>query len=170
MPGGDDRIGRQPIGLGLVHQQEERPESTDAVVWVMAVEPGVGMAAIVQLTLACRSTFKELVQLAELDRVRGASLGTGRLHIVLQPVVAERALPHTTVLLALVEHTEGARDHAVTTAVEDVLLYDDRPELGAEKGTRWTDIEAAGLGAVLADVRAHEPPEARLVVVSVEPV
>src|SRR5439155_11712768 len=102
-----------------------------------------------------------------------------RLVPALEPVVAERALPDAPVLLLaqleaedlrwrvarlpgdvpLVEHAEGARRHAVAAAVADVLLNDDGVELGAEERAGRADIEAGGVGAVLADVRAHQPAQ-----------
>src|SRR5207302_450772 len=76
----------------------------------------------------------------------------------LQPVVAERALPDAPVVLALIQHAERARRHAVAAPVAHVLLYDDRPELGPEESAGRTHLEARRLRAVLADVRRHEPP------------
>jgi hypothetical protein len=95
----------------------------------------------------------------------------------LQAVVAERAFPHAPVLLlpedrqrerrvvgtagqvALVEDAERAGGHAVPAAVADVLLYDDRPEFGAEERAGGADVEAARVRAVLAHVGLHQPAQ-----------
>src|SRR5204862_8321669 len=57
------------------------------------------------------------------------------------------------------EHAERTRRHAVAAAVADVLLHDDGSELGAEERPRRADVEARGVRAVLADVRAHHPAQ-----------
>ena len=56
-------------------------------------------------------------------------------------------------------HAERARGHAVAAAVADVLLHDDRAELGAEERAGRADVEAARVRAVLADVRLHQPAQ-----------
>src|SRR5581483_6027616 len=78
---------------------------------------------------------------AELDRLRRAGFRARRLVAALQPVVAERALPHA--------------------AVADVLLHDDRPELRAEERAGRADVEARRVRAVLADVGLHQPAQPR---------
>src|SRR5207253_3212711 len=88
------------------------------------------------------------------------------------PVVAERALPHTTIglprerprpvrrrELPLVDDAERTGRHAVAAAVAHVLLDHDRPELGAEERAGRTDVETGGVRAVLADVGAHQPAQ-----------
>src|SRR3954452_12397827 len=99
----------------------------------------------------------QLGQRTELDRVRRTRLRAGRLLVVLQPVVTERALPHATVVLALVEHAERTRWNAVAAAVAHVLLHHHRSELRAEERTRRAHLEASRVRAVLAHVRGHEP-------------
>ena len=94
VPGGDHRVRRQPVHLGLVEQQEERPAAADAVVRVVA-----SRAAPRSCPAACscasrlRGPLAQLVQRAELDRVGRARLGAGGLHAGAEPVVAQRALP-----------------------------------------------------------------------------
>src|SRR5262249_29390536 len=78
-------------------------------------------------------------------------------------------LPHAPVALALVEHPEGAGHDAVAAAVADVLLDDDGPELGPEYRAGRADVEASRLGAVLADVGAHQPAEAVGIGMRLEP-
>src|SRR5215218_6201517 len=162
------RVGRQLVGLGLVEQQEERAEAADAVAGVAAVELGGRRARVLQPAQALPGALAQVVELAELDRVRRARLRARRLLVVLEPVVAERALPHAAVLLALVEHAERARGHAVAAAVADVLLHDHGAELRAEQGAGRADLQARGLGAVLADVRGHQPPHAVAVLVGLQ--
>ena len=76
---GDDRVGRQPVDLGLVEQQEERAVAADAVVGVVAVQPRLDDARLVQLLDALAGALAQLVELAELDRVGRAGLGARRL-------------------------------------------------------------------------------------------
>ena len=59
----------------------------------------------------------------------------------------------------LVDHAERTGRHAVAAAVADVLLDDDRAELGAEERAGRADVEAGGVRAVLADVGAHQPAQ-----------
>src|SRR5207244_4100513 len=75
--------------------------------------------------------LEQLVQRAELDRLRRARLGACRLEPVLEPVVAERALVHAAVAadLALRDHAEGTRGDAVAAPVADVVLDHDRSKL-----------------------------------------
>src|SRR5205823_9987847 len=54
------------------------------------------------------------------------------------------------------------RRDAVAAAVADVVLDHDGAELGAEDRARRADVEAARVRAVLAHVRAHQPPEVLL--------
>ena len=56
IPGGDDRVGRQPVDLGVVEQQEEGADPADAVAGVGAVKPGAGDA--VGLQAASRSAAR----------------------------------------------------------------------------------------------------------------
>src|SRR5581483_10553919 len=119
--------------------------------------------------------LSQLFQRAELDRLRRACLRARRLVPAFEAVVAERALPDPAVLLAseergrrvgsglevpLVEDAERTCGDAVAAAVADVLLDDDRAELGAEERAGRADVEARGVRAVLADVGLHEPAEA----------
>src|SRR5204862_1254952 len=80
------------------------------------------------------------------------------------------ALPDAPVVLALVEHAEGASDDAVAASVADVLLDDDGAELRAKERARRADVQASRLRAVLAHVGAHEPAEPGAVVVRLEAV
>ena len=107
----------------------------------------------------------QLVELAELDRVGWASLRAGRFLVILEAVVAERALPHAPVLLALVEDAEGARGNAVAAAVADVLLHDHGPELGAKQRAGGAYLQAGRIGAVLAHVGGHQPAQALAVLI-----
>ena len=78
----------------------------------------------------------------------------------MQPVVAQRALLGAPVALPPLDHPVRAGGDAVAAAVADVLLHDDRSELGAEERSRRADVQAARVRAVLADVRRHEPAQA----------
>src|SRR5205085_2542459 len=178
-----DRVGREAVDLRLVEEQEKRARAADPVVGPVEVElravPSFGLELLEPLVRA----VAELVDLAELDRVGRAGLRARGLVAALQPVVAERALPDAAVLLlaeeregerrvrgrarqvALVEHAERARGDAVAAAVADVLLHDDGVVLGAEERAGRADVEAGGVGAVLADVAGHQPAQRILRVV-----
>ena len=101
---------RQAEALGRLGEQEERAEAArqllvgvvTGAVQVRALEP-----APVQLGDAPRGDVDELVVRAELDRVRRAGFGAGRLEPVLEPVVAERALAGAPVDLVAVDDPKG---------------------------------------------------------------
>src|SRR5439155_4059055 len=107
-------------------------------------------------------TLPELLAGAELERCRRARLGAGSRHVVFEAVVAERALMRRprlelAVLGCAVDDPEGTGRHAETTAVADVLLDVDGVELGPDQGPGGAGLEAGRVGAVLADVRHHQP-------------
>ena len=60
---------------------------------------------------------------------------------------------------APLDHPERAGRHAVAAAVADVVLHDDGAELGAEQRPGRAHVQAAGVRAVLAHVRGHQPAE-----------
>src|SRR5205823_10726476 len=123
------------VDLGLVEEQEESAEAADAIVRIPAVQLRAVPALGLELREPCVGALPQLLERAELDRLRRAGLRAGRLVPALQPVVAERALPDPAVLLAaeerrqirlvararrpvggdvpLVEHAERAGRHAV---------------------------------------------------------
>ena len=118
---GHDRVGRQPVDLGLVEQQEERAVAADAVVGVVRRRAAPrSTPASCSCSTRRAGALAQLLQLAELDRVGRARLGAGRLLPDAEPVVAERALEDAPVVLALVEDAVGARRDAVAAAVADV--------------------------------------------------
>src|SRR3982074_3291325 len=107
-------------------------------------------------------TLLQLLDIAELDRCRRAGLGAGRRHVVFEAVVAERALVgrprlELAVLWGAVDDSEGTGRHAETAAVADVLLDIHRVVLGPDQCPRRAGLEAGRIGAVLADVRHHQP-------------
>src|SRR5439155_19129792 len=150
----------------------------DAVVGVAPVEPRALPTIGLQLLEPLVRPLPQLVQGPELDRVRRTGLRASRLVPALEPVVAERALPDAPVLLLrddwkrgwvsprqmpFVEDAERTRGHAVAAAVADVLLHDDGPVLRPEERPGRAHVEARGMRAVLADIRAHEPAQRVLV-------
>ncbi len=155
----DDRVGRQPVDLGVVGQQEERPGAADAVARVVPVQLRALLARHPHALQPRRGTLAQLVERAELDRLGRACLRARRLLASLEAVVAERALPHPPVPAALVEHAERARDDAVAAAVAHVRLHHDGPELRPEQRAGRAHVQTRRLGAVLADVRAHQPAQ-----------
>ena len=153
----NNRVVRQAVHRRLVEEQEERAGPADAVVGVVAVEPGLGDSGFVELLDSGASRGVQLVERPELDGIRRAGLGARRLQPVPQPVVAQRALVGPAIVLSAIDHAEGATGHAVTAAVADLLLHDHGPEFGAEQRSRRAHVQAAGVGAVLADVGHHQP-------------
>ena len=99
----------------------------------------------------------KLIQFAELNRVCRARLGAGRLQPTLQPVVAKRAFMRLAIDRIEIHHAKRAGWHTVTAAVANVLLHDDRVELGLEQGAGGAGFQARRVVAVLADIAHHEP-------------
>src|SRR3981081_2142999 len=107
-------------------------------------------------------TLLQLLDIAELDRGRRAGLGAGRRHVVFEAVVAERALVgrprlELAVLWGAVDDSEGTGRHAETAALQDVLRDVHRVVFGPDQCPRRAGLEAGRIGAVLADVRHHQP-------------
>src|SRR5205823_6197622 len=122
--------------------------AADAVIVVGEVELRLLGTRLLQCADTLARAVAQVAELAELDRVRRACLCARRLLVVLEAVVAERALPDPAVLLTLVEDPEGTGGHAVAAAVADVLLDDDGVELRPEQRPGGADLEAGGVGAV----------------------
>src|SRR5439155_25553539 len=99
----------------------------------------------------------ELRQRPELDRLGRARFRASRLESTPQAVVAQRALVSGARLSVHADYAVRTRRDAVAAAVAHVLLDEDGVELGADDGAGRTDLHAAGLLAVLADVRHHQP-------------
>ena len=111
-----DRVRRQPVDLGLVEQQEERAEAADAVVRVAAVERAPFQPLGRELREPRVGALAQLVERAELDRVRRARLRARRLVAAFQPVVAERALPDAAVLFCREQARQRRRGCAAGAA------------------------------------------------------
>src|SRR6266699_3006685 len=134
---GQERLLRDLVGRRPVEEQEEGVESSLRPVRVGAVQLRVLVAQLLEGGHALLRLGHELVAEAELDGVGGTGLGARGPEPVVDPVVAERALVRAPRVLVDVD---GAELRAI-----------DRP--------RRAGVEAAGLGAVLADVRHEEPGE-----------
>src|SRR5690349_22748120 len=98
-----------------------------------------------------------LAQLAELDGLGRARLGARGNQVVLQAVVAERALLGEPGVLVESDDRVGAGRDAVAAAVADVGLDVHRVELGPDDGVGWAHLHAARERAVLAHVAHHAP-------------
>src|SRR5215831_20157588 len=116
----------QPVGLGLVHEEEE---GVQAAVLLVAVEPGLRHALSLELGHPGAGYLPHLVEVAELDRLGGAGLGTGGDEVVLEPRVAERALLGEARLLVESDHVIGTGRDAVAAAVAHFRLDVDGVEL-----------------------------------------
>src|SRR5262249_24922247 len=84
---------RQIVHLWPLHQQEERIERADRGALIYPVEIRIADAALMQLRHAVTRARAQILQLTELDGLRGAGLRTGGRHTSFLPVVAERTLP-----------------------------------------------------------------------------
>ena len=143
---------------------------------VGAVQPGLGHPLVVQLVHALPGLDHQIVVVAELDGSGRAGLGAGRGLAVPDPVVAERALlgdalvGHAGMFVARCvggkravrtpfDDAERAAGHAGAAPVAHIGLHDDGAELGAEQRPGGAHVQAAGVRAVLAHVRRHQPAE-----------
>src|SRR5699024_6538393 len=112
--------------------------------------------------------------LAEGDRLGGAGRRAGGLLPLDQAIVAQGALAggaHPVDLLATIrvrrdgavvaplDDAEGACAHAGAAAVADVLLHHHGAVLRPEDRAGGAHVQAAGVRAVLAHVRGHQPAE-----------
>src|SRR5699024_2109071 len=61
--------------------------------------------------------------------------------------------------IAAFNHSEGATCRAGAAAIADILLDLHRAELSTVQRPGGADVETSGVGAVLADIRGHQPPE-----------
>src|SRR5207248_4119866 len=89
--------------------------------------------------------------------------------VILEPVVAEGALPHSPIVLALVEDAERTGGDAIAAAIAYVLLNDHGPELGPEQRTRGADVQTGSVGAVLAHVGGHQPTQPIALLIGLDP-
>src|SRR5699024_1445663 len=95
---------------------------------------------------------------AERALVRGARIRHVHVRGLAIPAVGGRV---DRAVVAAFDDAEGAAGHAGPAAVADIVLYDDGVEFGAEERSRRAYVEAAGMSAVLAHVRGHQPAEVR---------
>src|SRR5215470_517953 len=134
------RVG-QPVDLGFVHEEEE---SVQATVLLVAVEPRLRHALSLELGHPGAGYLPHLIEVAELDRLGGAGLGTGGDEVVLEPRVAERALLGEARLLVEADHVIGAGRDAVAAAVAHFRLDVHGVELGPDDGVgRHTSMQLA---------------------------
>src|SRR5699024_11465485 len=64
-----------------------------------------------------------------------------------------------TAVLAAFNNTKWTTSYARTAAIAHIILDHDGAELSAEQRTRWAHIQTSGIGAVLAHIGRHQPPE-----------
>src|SRR5262245_45569975 len=160
---GQERLLRQGVGRRLVEQEEERVEPAERPLRVGAVELRVLVAHLLELRDPLFRLGHQLVPEPELDRLGGARLGAGGAEAGVDPVVAERAIVRPAGVVVEGDDAERAGADAVPAAVADVLVDGDRAELRAVDGSGRARVEAAGLRAVLANVRHQEPLELAVV-------
>src|SRR5260370_36297058 len=117
----------------------ERPDLRRLGPFRHSIEARLRLPAFLELAEALPRARPKLVDVTELDRRGRTRLGTGGRHIILQPVVAERALVggprfELPALWGAVDDAEGAGWDAETTTVADVLL--DVHRVGFSTGSR----------------------------------
>src|SRR5882724_8387071 len=151
VPLGQERFLREVVGGRLVEEEEEGVEPAEGAIAVGPVELGARIAHLLELRHALLRLGHQLVAEAELDGLGGAGLGAGRPQPVVDAVVAEGALVGPPGVVVVGHHPERARAHAVPAAVADVLIDVHGAVLGPVDGAGGAGIEAARLGAVLAD-------------------
>ncbi len=156
---GQERLFRKVVGRRRVEEQEEGVEPAEGAVAVGAIELGAGVAHLLQFRHALLRLGHQLVAEPELDGLGGAGLGAGGPEPVVDAVIAEGALVGPPGVVVVGHHAERARADAVPAAVADVLVDIDGTVLGPVDGAGGTGVEAARLGAVLADIRHEQPLE-----------
>src|SRR5919204_6641008 len=127
-----------------------------------AIELRLRFATSPKLLEPASGALLELLDVAELNGFRGTGLRAGRSHVVLEPVITERALVgcarfEVTVFGGAVDDAEWTGRHAEAAAIANILLHVHRAELRADQRAGGTGLQAGGVGAVLADVRHHQP-------------
>ena len=155
---GQQRLLREVVGRRLVEEQEERVEPAEEALAVGAVELGVLEAHPLERLHALLAPWRTSSSRNPnwMDSVGHALAQAGpsplwmrslqKVHLLARPV---SWLKDTT--------PNGHEPHAVPAAVADVLVDVDGAELGPVDGAGRAGVEAAGLRAVLADVRHQEP-------------
>src|SRR6266540_3427688 len=86
-PGGQLGRARQPVNLGLVHQQVEGVQAAEDLL-VGAVELSLGVALALKLRQPGVGALAQILDWAELDRLGRARLRAGRHQVMLEPIVA----------------------------------------------------------------------------------
>jgi hypothetical protein len=82
-----------------------------------------------QIVQALLCLFLKRLNLAEPDRLRGASFRTSWLQPDLLAVVTKRAFESAPIILVSLDHSEGTRRNAVSAAVAHIRLNEDPAEL-----------------------------------------
>src|SRR6266478_4316480 len=149
---GKGRLLGQGVGRRLVEKEEEGVEATQGAIGVGAVELRLLVAHSFQRLHALTRLGHELVPEAELYRFRGTGLGAGGSQPVVDAVIAEGAFIGPSRVVIERHHTEGAGADAVAATIADILVDVDGAVLRPVDGAGGARLEAAGLGAVLADV------------------
>src|SRR5437868_4248279 len=150
------RMARQPVDLGLVHEEIEGVQPAERSGRACAVELR-GDALGLELSDALLGAGPQLGDRPELDRVGGTGLGARRLEPHLEPVVAQGALLGRARHRIDVDHAERARGDAGPAPVAHVGLDHHRVELGADDRAGGAHLQASCLDAVLAHVAHHQP-------------
>src|SRR5206468_2184880 len=124
--------------LWFIDKQEEGVQAFGARLRgrIRAVKVRFRHALFMQLFDTFGSNLPQLLENAELNRVRWACFRAGGLHVEFHAVVAHGALPRATVFRPAVDHAEGTVDYTIAAAVANVRLHIDGVEFRANDCSR----------------------------------
>src|SRR5436189_2023111 len=86
------------------------------------------------------------------------SFRTGRLHTILQSIIAECALVGSVIAFFIASnYAKWARNRAVAAAIANILLYIDCIKLCSNNRSGWTRFMARCIGTMFTDITMHQP-------------
>src|ERR1700683_2676418 len=145
-------LGREIVGARVATDDEHGVSAADAGV-ERVVNVGVGDAAVLESGESLLRFGAQIIEAAEFDGFRGTGSGTGWFQTDFLAVVAEGTFESAAILFIFFHHADRARHHTVAASVANVGLDEDPSKFGAHDCAGGAGFEAAGVSAVLADVR-----------------
>src|SRR6266508_4288070 len=123
----------------------------------------VAVTSFLQLLHTFRSLSTEIIQSSENNRFGRANFGAGRNEPALLSIVTKGALESAAGVgqwrRSSIDYAERARDDAITAAVANIVLDEDRADFSADNRSRRTRLEATSFFAVLANIGKEHPTE-----------